>query len=115
MMRRSFDEDVPLPPRGRAPITEAVKAVHHCRYCGEETAYETMASLGARCARCYASYCSCLPALPYVDEASAVPLGTPERLKWAHRLRWRHQQGERMTKAQIDSYSEVFKRSSEAA
>ncbi len=110
MKRAAFDDDIPLPPRGRAPVAEASKAVHLCRYCGDETPYETMATLGARCGRCYAAYCAVLPRVPYVDEAAAVPAGTPDSLKWAYRLRWRHRNGDTLTRAQIESYQQVLKR-----
>lgn len=109
MMRRTFDDDVPLPPRGRAPVSEPVKAIHHCRWCGVETSYDTMAKLGARCVRCFDAYCRSAPKPPHVPP-EAVPPGTPEGIKWAYRLRYRHQQGERLTKAQIDSYREVLAR-----
>jgi hypothetical protein len=51
--RKSFDEDTPLPPHGKAPALLPSDRLHPCGYCGEQTAWKTLSALGARCQRCY--------------------------------------------------------------
>lgn len=74
-----------------------------CRLCGSDTSFETLAMLGARCGRCYLAYCSNVPAAPKVPD-SAIPQSSKKGLEWAYRLRWRHQQGEDLSRLQIASY-----------
>lgn len=47
--------EVFLPPHGRPPAPPAM--THRCGSCGAETPAETMNNFGARCGRCFTSYC----------------------------------------------------------
>ena len=107
MKRAAFDDDVPLPPRGRAP--EAVQALHLCRWCQDPTPTDVLANLGARCSHCYADYCRTMPAAPASPPAGVVP-SNAGGAAWAYRLRWRHERGERLTMAQVSMYRETIDR-----
>ena len=95
--RAAFDET-------RQP-REETHDVLSCRFCGKETARQTLSDFGARCYACFSEYCRAPQSRPHVPD-SAVPAGAS--YAWAHRLRYRHQTGERLTKAQIDAYRWVL-------
>ena len=100
MRRDTFDEDVPLPPHGKAPQMQAKR--HQCRYCGGEATYETLATYGARCYHCYAAYCR--------EQRTFAEVGRKTHpLSWADSLRRRHANGYRLTPAQIAAYSDVLR------
>jgi hypothetical protein len=103
-----FDDDTAAP-HGRAPRI-AMPADGLCTFCGDSAAHATLATFGARCGRCYAEYCRNPPKGVNVP-ASAVP-GDAGGLAWAYRLRWRHQQGEKLTTTQIGAYTEALRRRS---
>lgn len=105
------DAEVYRAPRGKALARreEPGPVVHQCRWCGAQTAYATMSSLGARCSSCYDAYCRRLPERPPEAPPSAIPPHAGPAA-WAYRLRWRHQQGERLTAAQVSMYAEAIAR-----
>lgn len=71
-----------------------------CRYCGKQTLVETLSHYGARCLACFEAYCAAGSRnAPVTDDYA-----DKGRRAWAHRLRDRHQRGERLTRAQVDAY-----------
>lgn len=104
------DVEVYKPPRGNpsARREDPLPTVLRCRWCGAETAYETMSSFGARCGSCYASFCRRKAEHPKVP-VSQLPKDA-RGADWAYRLRWRHQQGEALTAAQVSMYREAIAR-----
>lgn len=113
MRRSTFNDDVPLPPHGRAVVVTSTHE-YRCSLCGATAASETLASYGQRCGSCYAAFCRAVPNAPVVPD-DAVPSGAPEGLRWAYRLRWRHQAGDSLTKVQVDSYTAALRRFDRAA
>jgi hypothetical protein len=107
MRRTAFDEAVPLPPHGRAPEPTTMRGL--CRWCHQPTDYDVLANLGARCSDCYAVFCSNVPPRKPVPPSGVIP-PTDSGAAWAYALRWRHEQGERLTMAQVAMYREVINR-----
>lgn len=105
-MRKTFDadKDIPLPPHGHMPIETRLS----CSFCGLPTLRDALVHHGARCLRCYDAYCAQMPQDIRVP-AEAIP-SDAGKLDWAFRLRWRHQQGDRLTLAQVDCYRTAVKR-----
>lgn len=83
-----------------------------CTFCNRSTTFEALATLGARCPACFESYCRMAPKAPHVPAAATA--GAAPGTEWAYRLKWRHEQGERLTKAQIETYREVTNRAEAA-
>jgi hypothetical protein len=70
-----------------------------CMVCRTTTLKETLTLYGARCFNCYTSYCHSAPRCPDVgDKRIDGPRG------WAHALKRRHEQGDRLTPAQVSAY-----------
>lgn len=107
MRRAAFDEDVPMPPRGRAP--EPTASLLMCRWCHQPTPHDVLANLGARCGDCYADHCRTIPPSKPSPPTGVVP-SNAGGAAWAYRLRWRHQQGEALTMAQVSMYREAIER-----
>ena len=76
-----------------------------CRFCFAPASVEALATMGARCGRCYEVYCK------DVQPARKFPAGViPQtHLAWAHKLKYRHEQGERLTKIQIDMFKTALR------
>jgi hypothetical protein len=80
-----------------------------CRFCGTPTLKETLTLYGARCFNCYTSYCHSAPRCPNVgDKRIDGPRG------WAHALKKRHADGDRLTPAQITAYKAALRTTEEA-
>lgn len=77
-----------------------------CGWCGRDTQRETLATYGARCRPCFDAYCAEKPPRVEQPPAGVVP---PGPRAWAYRLQWRHQQGERLTPAQVSMYRECLR------
>lgn len=108
MARQRFDEaTVEAPASGRAHVH--TEATMRCAYCGDSAASATLATFGARCGPCYFAFLRARPTYPSVPP-DAVPPGTPDGLRWAYRLQWRHQRGEQLTSLQIEAYQGVMQR-----
>ena len=78
-----------------------------CRVCGDTAAWETLSNYGAMCGACYASYCrSGEPPrhMTVADKRAALEklrnLGNIDPHAWAHRLREKRANGERLSPAQ---------------
>lgn len=99
MKRAAFDE---RDDQDR-PSFEAKRAPMPCRVCGKLTPVATLSDFGARCYSCYAAYLQ--QAVPQANvPPEAVPASAPLGLAWAHRLKFRHANGERLTAAQVTAY-----------
>jgi len=79
--------------------TEDTYVSYTCRFCGNAASAETLSMLGARCGRCYEVYCK--EPVEVRKYPESLPTG---HLAWAHRLKWREGQGEKLSKIQTDSY-----------
>lgn len=90
------------------PATDAYPDMR-CRYCGCVTTYEALSELGARCRPCFDDYKRAMPPAPVVDDALCVPRDAPPGVRWAYRLLSRHRDGEKLTKAQVESYRSVLR------
>lgn len=79
-----------------------------CMFCKGTASHETLVSFGARCGPCYGAYVRA----PVHDFSKVPDSAVPDKESphaWAYRLRWRHQQGERLTPYQIEAYQSMFK------
>jgi len=82
-----------------------------CRYCGKQTLVETLSQYGARCFSCFEAYCAEAGRKHYsVNRDATIRIGQggdggPRA--WAYKLRERHQNGERLTRAQVEAYQAV--------
>jgi hypothetical protein len=91
MKRRSFDEDMPLPPHGHMQADDRLP----CRWCEAPTKLETLSLYGARCFDCFQRYCrdGQLPAV-------VANRHTEGSKAWAYALKAREEAGERLSSAQ---------------
>jgi hypothetical protein len=66
-----------------------------CSFCGRMTPHTTLVDLGARCVPCYQAYREedrGFPKAPHV----------PGPLGWVHRLKWRKDHGEALSRLQLE-------------
>lgn len=80
-----------------------------CRACGTAAPLDTLSSHGGMCFGCFSAYRRERQAMPARVPDSAIPVGAGGAA-WAYRLRWRHQQGERLTATQVAMYRETIER-----
>lgn len=75
-----------------------------CMVCKNPTSASVLSTLGRRCSRCYEVYCKAPP------PAKTYPEHLPDgMLAWAHRLKWRHEQGESLSAIQIEKYKKALR------
>lgn len=80
-------------------------ARYTCAFCFSPTTAEVLSTLGARCSRCYEVYCKDVqPAMKF--PAGLIP---QTHLAWAHKLKYRHEMGDRLSKIQIDMYKTALR------
>jgi hypothetical protein len=79
-----------------------------CRSCGGMSTRGQLAAYGARCFRCYESYCSA-----YISRPSVMGNGTGNRA-WAHALKAREESGEQLTKAAREAWRAAIGHTAEA-
>jgi protein-arginine kinase activator protein McsA len=89
-------------------ITQSSPQALRCRSCGATTAFETLSSYGARCGACYADYCR---AKQYFPDTGDKRIDGPRG--WAHALKRRHEQGDRLTPAQVSAYKAALRTTEE--
>lgn len=77
-----------------------------CMWCGRDTPREMLAQYGARCRSCFDAYCADVPPRAPGPPEGVVPPGPKA---WAHRLKWRHEHGERLSQTQIWMYQTCLK------
>ena len=87
---------------------ELQKQDYRCRYCGATAAWETLSNFGARCGSCYADYCRAQQFFPDTGDKTVNPRS------WAHALKRRHEQGDRLTPAQVSAYKAALRTTEEA-
>jgi hypothetical protein len=80
-----------------------------CRECGSINLKETLSNYGGLCPGCYRDYCKAPQHFPDVgDKRIDGPRG------WAHALKRRHEQGDRLTPAQVSAYKAALRTTEEA-
>jgi hypothetical protein len=82
---------------------EIQKQDYRCRYCGATAPFETLSTYGARCGACYADYCRAKQFFPDTGNKNDSPRS------WAHALKKRHADGDRLTPAQISAYKAALR------
>ena len=80
-----------------------------CRFCGKPTLRETLSQYGARCFECFTAYCS---ARPFYPDTGDKRIDGPR--SWAHALKRRHEQGDRLTPSQVSAYKAALRTTEEA-
>jgi hypothetical protein len=79
-----------------------------CRFCGAPTLRETLSQYGARCHSCFTDYCRAKPFFPDSGDKR------DNARSWAHALKRRHEQGDRLTPAQVSAYKAALRTTEEA-
>jgi hypothetical protein len=80
--------------------TEGTYNAYTCKFCNSPASAEALSTLGARCSRCYEVYCKDIwPAMKF--PAGLIP---QTHLAWAHKLKHRHDCGEKLTGIQIEKF-----------
>lgn len=92
----------------RQRLHEAV-AEFRCHRCAGTAAQSTLIAFGGHCGPCYAAYCREARSWPDVGNKEKNPMG------WAHKLRQRHEAGEKLTQAQIAAYRHTLRKEQERA
>lgn len=76
-----------------------------CHVCFSPASFEALTTMGARCSRCYEVYCKDVqPAMKF--PAGLIP---QTHLAWAHKLKYRHEMGDRLSKIQIDMFKTALR------
>jgi hypothetical protein len=79
---------------------ETSYVTYTCRFCNSPASAEALSALGARCSRCFEVYCKDVwPAMKFPD--GLIP---QNHLAWAHRLKHRHDAGEKLSGIQVEKY-----------
>jgi hypothetical protein len=101
-------------------INSSVESYLPCSFCGKATLTATLSQYGARCAKCFDTYCQEVSAPTLADERVAVArkliglsaawnkVGGSDPRQWAHDLRNREQSGERLSRFQRDAWREAI-------
>ena len=80
-----------------------------CRQCGATNLKETLSNYGGLCPGCYRDYCKAPQHFPDVGDKR---IDGPR--SWAHALKRRHEQGDRLTPAQVSAYKAALRTTEEA-
>jgi hypothetical protein len=80
-----------------------------CPLCKAITTRGALSTYGARCFRCYTEYCR---APQYFPDTGDKRIDGPRG--WAHALKRRHEQGDRLTPAQVSAYKAALRTTEEA-
>lgn len=107
-MRRTFDDraDSAL----QAPeMGDPGDRLLPCAFCGNATKHKVLATLGARCAKCFRRYCESAPPAPDSGDKRIGPKS------WAYRLKAREQAGERLSPVQRRFWREALRHEAEVS
>lgn len=101
--QRDFEDEAPLPPHGRAPMT-GNESYLPCHRCKEQTLVATLSHYGQMCFGCFEAYSRERQPTPAFmgDKRIDGPRA------WAEALRKREQSGERLTLMQKMSWREAL-------
>jgi hypothetical protein len=79
-----------------------------CRFCGKPTLRETLSQYGARCFECFTA----IAVVQHFPDVGDKRIDGPRG--WAHALKRRHEQGDRLTPAQVSAYKAALRTTEEA-